>query len=154
MISQTAEYALRAMVCLANHRDAALTTQQIAKFTRVPAGYLSKVLQALGRSGLVTSQRGLHGGFTLGKSPRELTVLEVVNAVDTFKRIERCPLGLAAHGKDLCPLHKRLDDAIALVEKAFRDTTLEELLSEGSSSRPLDLARNACHALSAIESTE
>ena len=64
MISQTAEYALRAIVYLAG-QELPQTTQQIAATTRVPAGYLSKVLQALARGGLVHSQRGLHGGFTL-----------------------------------------------------------------------------------------
>src|SRR5688572_19877331 len=103
MVSQTAEYALRAVVCLGSQADTPMTTQQIADATRVPAGYLSKVLQALGRAGLVHSQRGLHGGFTLGRPMDQLSVLDVINAVDPLKRIERCPLGLATHGTNLCP---------------------------------------------------
>lgn len=146
MISQTAEYALRAVVYLASQRGAALTTQQIAAATKVPAGYLSKVLQALGRAGLVTSQRGLHGGFTLARPPEELTVLEVINSVDPVKRIEKCPLDLAAHGNRLCPLHRRLDDAIGMVEQALGQSTISELLAEPTESRPLDLDR-ICTAL-------
>lgn len=143
MISQTAEYALRAAVCLAGRKEA-LTTQQIAAATRVPAGYLSKVLQALGRAGVVDSQRGLHGGFTLARSAEELTVLEVINAVDPVKRIEKCPLGLQRHGIRLCPLHKRLDDAIGLVEQAFGSSTIAELLTEQTESRPLDMGACTC----------
>jgi Rrf2 family protein len=60
----------------------------------VPAGYLSKVLQSLGRAQLVNSQRGLHGGFTLARAPSELTVWEVIQAVDPLQRIRSCPLGL------------------------------------------------------------
>ena len=63
MISQTAEYALRAVVFLSMNVDAAFTTQQIAVATKVPAAYLSKVMQSLVRAGLVRSQRGLGGGF-------------------------------------------------------------------------------------------
>ncbi len=135
MISQTAEYALRAMMCLASHKGASLTTQEVAAATKVPAGYLSKVLQALGRAGLIRSQRGLHGGSTLARPANEITVLEVVNAVDPVKRIRRCPLGLSAHGNRLCALHRRLDEAACMVEKAFADSTMEELLEPTAGSR-------------------
>lgn len=137
MISQTAEYALRAVVCLAQQPELRMTTPQIAKITRVPAGYLSKVLQALGRAGIVRSQRGLGGGFSLVRPPAEITVLEIVNAVDPLQRIRTCPLNLAAHGAKLCPLHKRLDDALASVEEAFGATYVDELLAEPTSSSPL-----------------
>ena len=137
MLSQTVEYALRAVVCLAHQAPAAQTTEQIAQTTRVPTAYLSKVLQTLSRAGLVTSQRGLHGGFSLVKDPRELTILEVVNSVDPIQRIRTCPLDIKSHGKRLCPLHSRLDKALAFVEQAFGDTTLAELLAEPSGSVPL-----------------
>jgi Rrf2 family protein len=138
MISQTAEYALRAVVCLGTAPgQRPLTTHAIADKTLVPAGYLSKVLQGLGRAGLVESQRGLRGGFVLGRSLDEVSVLDVINAVDPIKRIKRCPLGLVGHGTRLCPLHRRLDDAIAQVESLFQGTTIAELLEERSSSVPL-----------------
>lgn len=137
MISRTAEYALRAIVCLADQKGNPLTTQQIAEATQVPAGYLSKVLQALGRAELVVSQRGLHGGFTLGRDPAETTVLDVVNAVDPIQRIRKCPLGVKAHSGSLCPLHRRLDSATAMVEQAFAETTMAEMLADPSQLRPL-----------------
>ena len=137
MLSQTVEYALRAAVYLAKEAPAARTTDQIAQATRVPRAYLSKVLQALARAGLVVSQRGLHGGITLGPSPDKVTILQVVNAVEPIQRIRSCPLDLAAHGVRLCPLHSRLDSAAAMVENAFKDTTLAEVLAEPSRSIPL-----------------
>jgi Rrf2 family protein len=137
MVSQTAEYALRAVICLGSQGHTPLTTQQIAEVTRVPAGYLSKVLQLLGRAGIVRAQRGLHGGFTLAPPMDTLSVLDVVNAVDPIKRIERCPLGLPSHGTRLCPLHKRIDRAIAMVEKEFGECTVAMLLAEPTLSKPL-----------------
>ena len=128
MISQTAEYALRAIVYLADQGEARTTTE-IAKTTQVPAGYLAKVMQSLGRAGLVKSQRGLNGGFTLARSPKALSVLAVINAVDPIRRYSECPLGIASHGRQLCPLHRRLDEAAAMVEKAFGDTKVDELLT-------------------------
>ena len=75
--------------------------------------------------------------MTLVKSPEELTILEVVNAVEPIQRIRVCPLGLATHGIRLCPLHRRLDEAMAMVEDAFRRTTLAEVLAEPTQSVPL-----------------
>jgi Rrf2 family nitric oxide-sensitive transcriptional repressor len=137
MFSQTVEYALRAVVHLADQAPAARTTDQIASATLVPKAYLSKVLQGLCHAGIVQSKRGLGGGMVLTKSPSDLTILEVVNAVEPIGRIRECPLGLAAHGVHLCPLHKRLDQALAQVEEAFRQTTLAEILAEPTTSRPL-----------------
>lgn len=137
MFSQTVEYALRAVVHLASKPSLARTTDQIAEATRVPRAYLSKVLQSLCRAGLVESQRGIGGGISLAKSAEDLTILEVVNAVEPIQRIRSCPLGLAAHGVHLCPLHKRLDNAMASVEKAFGETTLAEILAEPTQSIPL-----------------
>jgi Rrf2 family protein len=137
MFSRTVEYALRATVHLADQAPAPRTTEQIAVATLVPKAYLSKVLQALCQAKIVRSKRGCGGGMVLTKPPSALTILEVVNAVEPIKRIRECPLGSAAHGTRLCPLHKRLDSALAIVEQAFRQTTLAEILAEPTSSRPL-----------------
>jgi DNA-binding IscR family transcriptional regulator len=75
--------------------------------------------------------------MALAKTADKITVLEVVNAVEPIQRIRPCPLGLAAHGVRLCPLHKRLDRAFAMVEAAFAESTLAEVLAEPSRSVPL-----------------
>jgi Rrf2 family nitric oxide-sensitive transcriptional repressor len=137
VISQTVEYALRAVVHLASVAPAARTTEQIATATLVPRAYLSKVLQSLAKGGVVLSTRGIGGGMSLVKTPEELTILEVVNAVEPIQRIRTCPLGLPAHGTHLCPLHKRVDNALAMMEQAFAKTTLAEVLAEPSRSVPL-----------------
>jgi Rrf2 family protein len=129
MFSQTAEYALRAVVFLASRHGTPHTAQQIAEATRVPAGYLAKVMQGLSRAGLVHAQRGLHGGFTLVASPEEITVLDVLRAVDPIRRIRSCPLGIKGH-INLCPLHRRLDQALGMVENALKESTIAELLTE------------------------
>jgi len=137
MFSQTVEYALRAVVYLASQAPKACTTEQLAETTKVPKAYLSKVLQALRRAGLIHAQRGMRGGVSLIPDPETLTILQVVNAVDPIQRIHVCPLGLPSHGTFLCPLHKRMDDALASVETALGSTTLAELLADPSPSIPL-----------------
>lgn len=143
MISQTTEYALRVVVHLASLDGKPATIQQIAKATLIPPGYLAKVLKGLSRAQIVISQRGLHGGSILARSPDQLTVYEIVQSVSPLPRIRTCPLGLRAHGIKLCALHKRLDDAIAMVEAAFRKSTIADLLAEPNTSSPLCDANNA-----------
>ncbi|MFO0791241.1 MAG: Rrf2 family transcriptional regulator [Pirellulales bacterium] len=137
MLSQTVEYALRAAVQLASIAPGASTTAELAVITRVPPAYLAKVLQALGRAGIVTSHRGAGGGVSLTGIPRDVTILDIVEATDPIQRITTCPLGLASHGKKLCPLHKRLDAALEAVEDAFRETTLAEVVGDPSRIKPL-----------------
>ena len=137
MISQTAEYALRAVVWLGGRPDEPVGTKQISQAAQVPAGYLSKVLQMLARAGLVVSTAGRSGGFRLTRRPEEISVLDVINAVDPIERIRECPLHLAGHGRDLCPLHRRLDDAMAQMETAFAQSTVADLLAEKTGVPPL-----------------
>ncbi len=137
MFSQTVEYALRAGVWLASQQDKPQTTQQIADATLVPVGYLAKVMQSLVRSGLVSAQRGRGGGFLLTRPATQVSVLEVINSVEPFRRIKECPLGIKAHGSRLCPLHARLDGAMASIERSFGETSLATILAEPSASKPL-----------------
>ena len=137
MISQTVEYALRAIVTIAQHSGTPCTAEKIAKITQVPSAYLSKMMQSMVRAKLVKSKRGLHGGFVLTKDPAELTIWEVVDAVEPFKRILQCPLGIGSHEGTLCPLHRRLDDTMKAAENSFRETTVAELLSQPGSVTPL-----------------
>lgn len=130
MISQTVEYALRAVTYLARTPGVSATTEEVASATRVPPSYLAKVLANLAKAGVIRSQRGVRGGVMLERDPADLSMLEVIQAVDPIPRYRKCPLGLAAHGVKLCPLHDRLDAALASVEDAFRRTTLAEVLAE------------------------
>lgn len=130
MISQTAEYALRAIVYLGNQVGKACTTAQLAEEINAPPSYLAKVMKGLTRAGIVESQRGLHGGFTLARNPRDVTILEVVNSVDAFHRIPRCPLGRPAHTSGLCPLHRRMDNVMAAAEASLDHMTIGEVLEE------------------------
>jgi len=129
MFSQTVEYALRAMMYLASLDGAPVTSERIASNTRVPPGYLSKVMRDLVLGNLVASFRGPRGGFVLALKPEAITILDVVRAVEPIRRIEKCPLGDPTH-VNLCPLHRRLDDALAGIEHTLRQTTLAEMLTD------------------------
>lgn len=135
MLPKTAEYALRAVVWLGSS-ETCVAAEPLAKGTKVPRRYLHTVLQQLVQAELVVSQPGPGGGYRLAKAAAQITILEVVTAVAELERIRSCPLGLSSHTR-LCPLHKKLDDAYAATEKAFRDVTIAELLRSTSKIKPL-----------------
>lgn len=137
LLSDASEYGLRAVVWLAQRPGSTLKVREIAEATRSSPGYLVKVLQSLAKVGILSAQRGAHGGFTLQRDPKTLTVLEVINAIDPIERIRTCPLGLEAHGATLCPMHRRIDQAMAMIEESFANSTIHELMTEPSPSRPL-----------------
>ena len=137
MMTQTVEYALRAMTILAYREGESCTTEAVADLTKVPVAYLAKILQGLAKAGLIRTQRGVGGGVSLAKKATELTILDVVNAVEPIRRYKVCPLGIQSHGAQLCPLHTRLDKSLADLEESFRGMRLADILSEPSSSKPL-----------------
>lgn len=136
MISKTAEYALRAVTCLANAPHCPASADVLAKKTKVPRRYLTRVLQDLAAAGLVASRSGPGGGYVLIPETGELTILDVINAVAPLERIKSCPLGLNSH-TSLCPLHSELDRAFAATEAAFAAVTIRQLLESTNPVVPL-----------------
>lgn len=134
MTSQRAEYALRAVVCLAERPEVAMTTAALAELTRVPGGYLSKVLQRLAQAGLVQGRRGQGGGFRLAVPAESLTVLQVINAVDPVPRVRACPLDCQGLRRRLCVLHEQLDRGLAAAEGVYGSLTVAELVTRSAQS--------------------
>lgn len=141
MISQTAEYALRAVVFLAQQNGSPCTRAQISDCGLIPLDYLTRVMQLLSDAGIVSVKRGPGGGYMIARPKEELTVLEVVSAVEALPRVTKCPLGLSDH-ELLCPIHAKLDEAAALVETAFRDTLVIDLIPPKRTSKKAK--RNHC----------
>jgi Rrf2 family nitric oxide-sensitive transcriptional repressor len=136
VLSKTAEYALRAVVCLAGRAGVPASADVLAERTKVPRRYLHRVLQDLAVAKLLRSRPGPGGGYELAVSPERVNILDVITAVSPLERIKACPLGLASH-THLCPLHAELDRAYAATEAAFRGVTLQALLESTSPITPL-----------------
>jgi Rrf2 family transcriptional regulator, nitric oxide-sensitive transcriptional repressor len=135
MLSKTAEYALRAVVCLAAE-DRSLSADDLSQTTKIPRRYLHRVLQDLAAAEIVQSRSGPGGGYALLANSRKLTILDVINAVAPLERIKTCPLGILSHQR-LCPLHAELDRAYASIEAAFAKVTIEKLLRSSNPIVPL-----------------
>jgi Rrf2 family protein len=137
MFSQTVEYSLRAVAHLSMVAPAIVSVREMASSIHVPEAYLAKVLQHLADSGIVSTRRGKGGGATLAKRPKDITILEVVQAVDPLQRILTCPMGISSHGSQLCPLHRHLDNALAAMIESFGNTTLHQIMNDPNPIKPL-----------------
>lgn len=130
MFSMTTEYALRAAVFLSESRGEVQTAGRVAEATKTPVRYASRVLQLLVEGGLATSQRGPTGGFALSRPPEEITLLDVVQAIEPIQRILKCPLDLPEHQHELCPLHKAMDAVSAKAETTLGALTLADVMAQ------------------------
>lgn len=106
-LSQTAEYALRAMAWFAIHApDGSVRARDLSQATGIPAHYLSKILRRLVIGGVLESQKGQGGGFRLARPPQEIRFRDILAAVDAFPERERCAFGWGAcDASRPCPLH-------------------------------------------------
>ncbi|MCA9019142.1 MAG: Rrf2 family transcriptional regulator [Planctomycetaceae bacterium] len=136
MLPKTSEYALRAVACLAGQPGQPASADFLAEKTKVPRCYLTRVLQDLAASGIVSSKSGPKGGYELKAKSGDLTILDIVNAIAPLERINACPLGLKSH-TSLCPLHAELDRVYAETEAAFSRVTIKQLLESTSTIIPL-----------------
>jgi len=144
LLSQTTEYALRATICLSYTSEGLVSTSELAEVTKVPMNYLAKVLQLLARGDIVTGRRGVGGGYRLTREPKDISMMDVINAIDPIKRINSCPLNLSNHTGVLCPLHQKLDESIGKLMDDFTGVSMADLMGEKGDTRPLcDTERTA-----------
>jgi len=131
VLSSTADYALRAILLLARHRDGrARRADEIARATGAPRNYMAKTLNALAKAGLLTSARGPAGGFMLASDPDSISIARVIACFDETRPQHRCLLGSApCDPVHPCAAHGRWT-AIAEARRApLAHTTVADLLA-------------------------
>jgi Rrf2 family protein len=133
--SVAANLAVHSMVHLAGlERGVMQSAGQIAEQIGVSPSHLSKVLQALARGGLLQSTRGARGGFSFDADPQEVTLLEVIRAVDLPPNKDSCLLGEQICQAGGCKLKDLRDRVSRLVEGELASTTLAEFASTSGKS--------------------
>lgn len=127
MLSQTAQYALRAVVILASKKDSPMTVTQLAQYTKVPDKYLAKVMQSLVRADIVASKPGKTGGFTLKTPIEKLTLRTVIDAIDS-PHDEDLHMGIQSYGSPLYQLHQKLKEINSLVRTECANIFIKDLI--------------------------
>lgn len=128
-LSQSAQYAISALIVLSRGEEGkAVSAAELARPLHCPAAYLSQTLARLIPAGIVDSRRGLNGGVYLLRKPSEITLLEIVSAIDGCDFWERCFLGIAGCGDiEPCPFHNVWKEQRTQIHNWLSSTTVEEI---------------------------
>lgn len=106
MISKTCQYALRAIFYIASNESSKfIPVKEIAEKNDISYFFLGKIMNALTRKGLVESYKGPNGGVKLSKSSKDITLFDVVEAIDGTTFMTECFLGSECKDKNRCPVH-------------------------------------------------
>jgi Rrf2 family protein len=128
-ISRSTGYALLAVGYIASHqKDGIILSQSISKEYNIPLEYLLKILQQLVRATVLRSKRGPRGGFSLAKSPKKTTLLQIVEAVEG-PMISQLNLTEQAKGdKFAAKAEKTYEKAIAQAKAVFEKAKVGDLI--------------------------
>jgi Rrf2 family protein len=129
-ITRQADYALRAMLYLARlDADSRAATSQIAEEQLIPPSFLAKIISQLSIAGLIHTSRGARGGVTLARPPEEVTLLEVIEAIDGPIALNQCTLSKnGCPFQENCPIHPVWCDAQSELVNKLSSTTFATLI--------------------------
>lgn len=132
--SRECEYAVRGMVALAGSSSGlALTLQEVASRDNLPPGFLSKIFQKLVRHGLIQSHRGVQRGYTLAHPPSEITLRQVLEAIEGPDLFDRCVFSHRRCGEGgQCLIHPYWRLMRVEVARLFGEVSLDELAASAS----------------------
>jgi Rrf2 family protein len=134
VIRQDTEYAMRALVFLAlNGKEKRAAVKEIAKGQDLPEHFAYKILRKLTRSGLTTCYMGHSGGFKLARSPEEITLLQVVTAIQGPVTIKNCCLDLESCPRgSICKFSAKLMELQDNLVRSFNGITLADVVKQES----------------------
>lgn len=127
-LSKKADYAIRGMVYLASKEtDEVASLKDIASFADASQTFLAKIFQQFNRIGVVRSHRGTGGGFLLGRPSRDITLLEIIEAVEGPMVVNECILGSVCNRDLTCPVHPVWKEVQQQMTEMLGSVTLERL---------------------------
>ncbi len=142
-ITRATDYAVRVMAHLATLPEGArVPVSELARAGGAPESFVSKVLQQLVRCGMVTSLRGMGGGFQLAVRPDQVTLLELVEAVEGPLQINLClPGKQSCDRKSWCGAHPIWREAQAALKKTLASATIAGLARDSINSLSKEYSR-------------
>lgn len=128
--SKPCMHGLRAVIYIAaRNSDAPVRGEDVAREEDLPQPFLSKILKILSSKGILHSVRGPGGGFRLARAAEQITLLDVVEAIDGTAQFEECALGWKTCQDDKpCPLHDSWKSMRTNLKEYLSQTTVADLL--------------------------
>lgn len=132
IIHRNTDYALRALVSMADKgSEDIMYVREIAKTENIPQQFLYKIFQKLAKNKIVKSHRGPSGGFSLAKNPADITIKEVIEAVQGPVAINRCfMIKKSCPNIKTCEIKDRLTDIQSELVGHLEGMTLKGLLND------------------------
>ena len=128
-LSKTAGYAVHALSCIGAALPRASLVREIAVCTQLKKPYLSKIINQLVREGLIETKRGYHGGVVLARPPEEISLLQIVQAIEGKSTVSPCLFGLEqCPTLRCCPAHSRWSKVGREMEDTLRTTPLSAMM--------------------------
>ncbi len=132
-ITQEADYAIRICAALAQTKNA-VGAPHISEKINIPPSFTSKILRKLMLAGLVKSTRGINGGFSLLPSPKDITLLQIIETIDGVTAIRHCLLGehkcTAHENKEKCRFHHVFEELNQIIISRLNIITLADMIDE------------------------
>lgn len=128
MITKRTEYAIRALAELAMNTNGLCTANQIAMRQDIPPKYLPQIISELSRAGLLFSVRGYGGGVRLSRPASEITLMQVIEAMQGPLTMFECQVGdTGCLNRSNCDLQQTYNEAQGALESIFRETRLSDI---------------------------
>ncbi len=131
-ITRQADYAVRAVLHLARNGETRTATSLIAEEQKIPPSFLAKIISQLSIAGLLHTSRGARGGVTLAREPKEITLLEVIEAIDGPIQLNECvgDTGTCSFD-DNCPLRPVWCEAQEQLVGRLKSTNFADMIAKG-----------------------
>lgn len=137
MLSNTCKYAIRSLIYLANFSsgDKKIGIKKISEDLGIPSPFLGKILQSLAREKILSSTKGPHGGFALGRNPEEISLFDIVIHIDGEDYFNNCiirlqPCSCYDDGTTTCPVHKRFSHLRGDLIAFYQDSSLADIIED------------------------
>lgn len=148
-LTKKADYGLMAMKHLAEHaHEGACSAKDVAESYGIPPEALAKILQRLVKAGLLQSQHGMNGGYTLARDPHSISAFEVIRAIDGPLFITSC---VTVRGEcdqtDRCTIREPLRKVNNSIEEVLRKITISEMKDEAAAGGPSDQKKKSAAEL-------
>lgn len=129
-LTRAGEYAIKSLLYLAaQHADARVMASEVANSEQIPVNFVRKILESLAKTGLVKSYRGAGGGFMLGRAPEQITLRQVIEAVEGPLALNQCLLPIACEQQSTCPMCHIWMEAQNAVESVLQRYSLADVVN-------------------------
>ena len=132
-LNNTSQYAIRILSYIADHKEKTLfSATELSNELNIPYKFLTKIMTELVKVDFIESTRGRVGGFKLKKDAKEIKVDDILNIFNDSIKDEECILGIGfCNGVCKCALHDQWMEPKLLIQKMFRESTLEDIAGKG-----------------------